>query len=230
MNTGFGDVQVSLRFVTESSDHSVSNHLPSSRSLFWGFHVRLTVPRCRGRPFPGSKRQLGFACRLQARHDGRPNRVHLRYGLIVHLRLLSTPPHGDAVTFGYGVPEHSGRDFHPADSMQLQAHWGAHSCPPHLIGTGFAPALNQAETRAQMVNHKRNSILQFSGTPATGFLGRLDGQASSPISHCCNDMLSLDCRLEGVPSVPKSCRKWRFSSKIRAFVHWCDIAFYGRQS
>ena len=68
-------------------------------------------------------RHLGFASSQQARHCGRPNRVHLRYGLIVHLRLLSTPPRGDAVTFGYGVPEHSGRDFHPADSMQLQAHW-----------------------------------------------------------------------------------------------------------
>ena len=78
--------------------------------------------------------------------------------------------------------------------------------------------------------HKPNSILQFSGTPATGFLGRLGGQASSPISCCCNDMLSLDCRLEGVPSVPKSCRKWRFSSQIRAFVHWCDLAFLGRES
>jgi hypothetical protein len=67
-------------------------------------------------------RQLGFAFRSQARHNGRPNRVHLRYGLIVHLRLLPTPPHGDAVTFSYGVPEHSGKDFHLADSMQLQAH------------------------------------------------------------------------------------------------------------
>ena len=68
-------------------------------------------------------RQLGFASTQQARRDGRPNRVHLRYGLIVHLRLLSTPPRGDAVTFGYGVPEHSGKDLHPADSMHLQAHW-----------------------------------------------------------------------------------------------------------
>jgi hypothetical protein len=31
MNTGFGGVQVSLRFVIESSDHSVSNHLPPFR-------------------------------------------------------------------------------------------------------------------------------------------------------------------------------------------------------
>jgi len=67
-------------------------------------------------------RYLGFAVDQRARHDGRPNRVHLRYGLIVHLRLLSTPPLGDAVTIGYGIPEYPGKDFHPADSMQLQAH------------------------------------------------------------------------------------------------------------
>ena len=83
------------------------------------------------------------------------------------------------------------------------------------------------EFPAQMVNNKPNSILQFSGTPATGFLGRLGGQVSSPISCCCNDMLSLDCRLEGAPSIPKSCRKWRFSSKIRAFVHSSDLAVFG---
>jgi hypothetical protein len=46
----------------------------------------------------------------------------LRYGLTVHLQLLSTPPFGDAVTFGYRMPEHPGKDFHLADSMQLQAH------------------------------------------------------------------------------------------------------------
>ena len=67
-------------------------------------------------------RQLGFATEEQARHDSRPNRVYLRYGLIVHLRLLPTPPRGDAVTLGYEVPEHFDRDLHPADSMQLQAH------------------------------------------------------------------------------------------------------------
>jgi hypothetical protein len=81
--------------------------------------------------------------------------------------------------------------------------------------------------RAQIVNHKPNLILQFSGTPATGFLGRLGGQASGPISCCCNEMLSLDCRLEGAPSIPKSCKKWRFSSEIRASVHYADLAVLG---
>src|SRR5437764_11465128 len=105
----------------------------------------------------------------------------------------------------------------------------AYRAPPRSPSCG-TPGLSGREFRAQMVNPKPNSILQFSGTPATGFLGRLGGQASSPISCCCNGMLSLDCRLEGAPSVPKSCRKWRFSSKIRAFVHWCDLAFFGRES
>jgi hypothetical protein len=44
------------------------------------------------------------------------------FGLIVHLQLLSTPPRGDAVTFGYGMPEHPDKDLHLADSMHLQAH------------------------------------------------------------------------------------------------------------
>ncbi len=121
MNTGFGVVQVSLRFVIESSDHSVSNHLPSPRHESGFCVVGRTGPHCCGRPL-GAVRQLGFAFGEQARHDGRPNRVYLRYGLIVHLRLLSTPPRGDAVTFGYRAPDCPGKVFHLADSMQLQAH------------------------------------------------------------------------------------------------------------
>jgi hypothetical protein len=63
----------------------------------------------------------------------------LRYGLIVHLQLLSTPPRGDAVTFGYRVPEHSGKDFHPAGSMQLQAHWDGHPAR-RILMAGETPA------------------------------------------------------------------------------------------
>jgi len=33
MNTGFIPAQVSLRLVIETSDHSVSNHLPLSRHV-----------------------------------------------------------------------------------------------------------------------------------------------------------------------------------------------------
>jgi hypothetical protein len=55
------------------------------------------------------------------------------YGLIVHLQLLSTPPRGDAVTFGFSMPEHTDKDFHLADSMQLRAHWLA-SLRPAVVG------------------------------------------------------------------------------------------------
>ncbi len=60
MNTSLGVVQVSLRFVIESSDHSVSNHLPLSRHVSGVFYAGLTGPRCRGRPLE-AMRQLGFA-------------------------------------------------------------------------------------------------------------------------------------------------------------------------
>jgi len=122
MNTVLFAAQVSRRFVIEPSDHSVSSRRPLSRHVS-GFSVPgLPDHRAVATPSQGAERQLGFAIGEQAHHNGLPNRVHLRYGLIVHLRLLSTPPRGDAVTFGYGVPERPGKDSHLADSMQLPAH------------------------------------------------------------------------------------------------------------
>ena len=44
---------------------------------------------------------LGFAISQEARQVDRPNRVHERLGLVVRLPMLSTPPHGDAVSVGY---------------------------------------------------------------------------------------------------------------------------------
>src|SRR4051812_10490402 len=78
-----------------------------------------------------------------------------------------------------------------------------------------------------MVNHQRNLRWRFSDAAATRFLGRLGGQASGPISRCCNDMLGEDCHLEGAPRVSKSGEKWRFSSAIPAFVHSSDLAVLG---
>ena len=51
----------------------------------------------------------------QARRSSPPNRVSLPYGPTIRLRLLPTPPHGDAVTFGYGAVAYSDMDFHHAD-------------------------------------------------------------------------------------------------------------------
>ena len=44
---------------------------------------------------------LGFATVQQARQDHQAESGSSSYGLLVHLQLLSTPPHGDAVTFGF---------------------------------------------------------------------------------------------------------------------------------
>ena len=112
--------------VMNPSDPSASNH-PSSPGLprlsfgqpgFTAWNRGLPPPP----PSRGRWRHLDFALYQQARRDDRPNRVHLRCGRITPLRLLSTPPRGDAVTFGYGVPENPGKDLHLADSKPLQAH------------------------------------------------------------------------------------------------------------
>ena len=87
----------------ESSGHSVSNHLLSPLDL----RLVLVQGLPRGLMFPFHTPQglsvLGFAFGLQARRDNRPNRVHFRYGLVVLLPMLSTSPHGDAVSVGYKV-------------------------------------------------------------------------------------------------------------------------------
>ena len=122
MNTVLIAAQVSLCFVNEPSDSFRLQAPTAVPTLFLGFLRRAYRTTS---PWPsvlGTVRHLGFAVRVRARHDSRPNRVHLRYGLIVHLRLLSTPPHGDAVTFGYRVPENPDEDLHLAGSMRLQAH------------------------------------------------------------------------------------------------------------
>jgi hypothetical protein len=50
--------------------------------------------RSKGMPSHGQ----GFGHRKEPPRQAWPNRVHLRYGLVVRLRLLPTSPHGDAVT------------------------------------------------------------------------------------------------------------------------------------
>jgi hypothetical protein len=73
------------------SDHSVSKHL--------------TVPCRRFRTLPFSATGFPFGSGLRhclAGSPEPPGRIEfVAYGLIVHLWLLPTPSHGDAVTFGY---------------------------------------------------------------------------------------------------------------------------------
>jgi hypothetical protein len=122
MNTDLNTAQVSPRFVIESSDHSVSNHLTSSRQDSGVFSARLTGPRAVVALFQGPCVTWASPLASRLATNVKPNRVHVSYGLIVHLQLLSTPPRGDAVTFGYSLPEQTDKDFHLAGSMQLRAH------------------------------------------------------------------------------------------------------------
>ena len=71
----------------------------------------------------------------------------LSYGLPVHLQMLSTPPHGDAVTFDYGVATNSGTDSHRSVKASSRTHSSAAQWPqfepcadellPNLIKRGF---------------------------------------------------------------------------------------------
>ena len=55
---------------------------------------------------PGLRRRgLGFAFRVQARRNHQAESSSLFYRPLVHLRLLSTSPRGDAVTFSYKLED-----------------------------------------------------------------------------------------------------------------------------
>jgi len=108
----------SLIHVTQTSEHSISNHLRLSTR-------RVPLPQRWPHYFVRAS-----PLRSQARQNRRPNRVHsvrgpgLRYGLFVHFQLLSTRGYGPgAVTFSYW-PYSVGqvRDSHPAVQVRSQAH------------------------------------------------------------------------------------------------------------
>ena len=97
-------------------------------------------PRRDGLPFSVP----GFAPRQQARHVRRPYRIHSRCRPTVHLQLLSTPPHGDAVSFGYG-PEGTGPGgLAPPGDAPLQAH-----CPGLQSGGRLASRENRRAMRTR---------------------------------------------------------------------------------
>ena len=73
---------------------------------------------------PNATRTVSF--RLRLRDAGSPPQDaeagSSTYGPIVRLQLLPTPPHGDAVTFGYRVLTYSGTDSHRAGKAPSRAH------------------------------------------------------------------------------------------------------------
>jgi hypothetical protein len=95
-----------------------------ARSGFVTSAYRRTLRKGEPRPF-GASASLG----LRLSPAGSPrrqaeSRSSKSYGRVVHLPLLPTPPHGDAVAFGYGFRPNPGEDLHLADTLHLQAHWG----------------------------------------------------------------------------------------------------------
>ena len=117
------------------------------------------LPRCTVLPFrlqPRRAPRYGFVhhaslpgpvTRLRLERAGSP--LHAAesssssYGPTVHLRLLSTPPHDDAVTFGYGAVADSDTDLHRADTTPSRAHSSPRRRGPsdlHCTVTGFPPA------------------------------------------------------------------------------------------
>ena len=95
--------------------------------------LRLAFPPFRSQPRVPSEGR--FLSRLSAlghsrlrHHPAGSPRVHAEsdscsYGLAVRLRLLPTPAHADAVTFGYMVTTLHDGDLHPADKTSSQTHW-----------------------------------------------------------------------------------------------------------
>src|SRR5882762_6996884 len=93
------------------------------------------------RPQPRDPSDGRFTSRLSAigysglrRHPASSPRVHAETGssscrLAVRLRLLSTPPHGDAVSFGFKATTHFDRDSHPADKTSSRTHWMTGTSP-----------------------------------------------------------------------------------------------------
>jgi hypothetical protein len=130
--------QVSLVHSALTSMHSVPNHLtrpsipfvlPTQGDRLLTLHSY--VPRL-----------VNFSNRLRLSLEGSSLRpaesVLLSYGLRVRLRLLSTPPRGDAVTFGYRERASPGRGLAPLCVHQLPGALGATGRSPLLQYVGHA--------------------------------------------------------------------------------------------
>jgi hypothetical protein len=141
--------QVSLVHMVRPSLHSVTNHLthsvialfmPSQRDGLPGVRT-LSPPRSELRTLlAGSPRRPAESCSSS-------------YGLQVRLRLLSTLPHGNAVTFNYRERTSPGRGLSPLRSHLLP---GARAQAPPPVCLPMPPK-NERETCAQQPRHKRDT-------------------------------------------------------------------------
>ena len=124
--------QVSLVHMAQASTHSVTKHLtpPSTASLLpdqrdglpGPFRFRAIRSGSRGFSQPGASLRSRSGLRLESagssRRAAESCSLHC-YGLRVRLRLLSTPPRGDAVTFGYRERASPGGGLSPPNSRLL---------------------------------------------------------------------------------------------------------------
>jgi len=94
---------------------------------------RHTVPTFRLQPRDAPRHRFirqhsAYRACFGLRHETESSSLHpaesssSSYGPLVHLRLLSTPPLGDAVTFSYGVLACPDSDLHRAVMAASQAH------------------------------------------------------------------------------------------------------------
>jgi len=122
MNANLDAPQVSLCYRATTSGRSVSNHPLPSRCAIWRFLtigltggiVLRTIRTLAGRASFGLRLSLAGSPQQQAESSSRRLVLaSLCYGLVVRLQLLSTSPRGDAVTFGYGVPDVPRRGLSP---------------------------------------------------------------------------------------------------------------------
>ena len=142
----------------ESSRRSVSNHLLSPPEFSLVLFRKLTARSADRIPCSGPGRHLGFAFRLQARHDNRPNRV--RHPTDRRFTSSCSPP-PLARTQLLSVTEfrpNPDKDLHLADSIHSQTH--AHRGREGRLGS--RPPLPP----------NRTGGFPASGSPVSGFTSK----------------------------------------------------------
>jgi hypothetical protein len=146
--------QLSLVHMAQSSTHSVTKHLtpPIIPRIKSGvpdqrdghprpFRFRVTFGRSRGFNQPGVSLRSRSGLRLESAGSSQRAAESCSqncYGLCVRLGLLSTPPRGDAVTFGYRERASPGGGLSPLKSRLLPgARIPAKSLPWKLVIRGM---------------------------------------------------------------------------------------------
>ena len=151
----------------EGSDSCTAHPPPRSprllRHTFLSFRLQPRgLPDHRLPPRQRDQRVSDFAMNEQARRSSPPNRVRSSYGPTVRLRLLSTSPHGDAVTFGYGVVAYSDTDFHRADVAPSWAH-SFRRTPASILIRVKSQIRERRIRESSSIQHKQIPWLQADG-------------------------------------------------------------------